>query len=325
LNEKPVLLELSDNEKSDDILLNRIRKNYKHIRKWCRRTSSDCFRLYDRDIPSFPLAIDYYAGKLCIQYFARNREDSKPDNDFEESVNKSVNGLFSEECETVWKYRIKREKFQQYEKLSDSKHFFTVLENSHKFLINLHDYLDTGLFLDHKDARLFVSKFAKDRKVLNLFSYTSSFSVYAAKAGAKSTLSVDMSNTYTEWSRNNFEINGINTPANRVLREDCIKFLKSYSGEKFDLIIIDPPTISRSKKMDSFFDVNIDYPFLINSALKNLNKGGMIFFSTNSRTIKLDTGLLDKCSAEDVSEKTIPFDFKDKKIHRAWLIKHEDK
>ena len=236
-------------------------------------------------------------------------------------MNTSVRDLFSESCDIVWKYRIKREKFQQYEKIADSGSFFTVSENGYSFLINLRDYLDTGLFFYYRDARKYVSSLVREKDVLNLFSYTSSFSVYCALSGARSTLSVDMSNTYTEWSRRNYLLNGMDMSANTVIREDCIKFLKAYNGRKFGLIIIDPPTISRSKKMDQMFDVNEDYPFLIEKALDNLSDDGTIFFSTNSRTIKYDPSLFSAVRSEDVTDKTMPFDFRDKKIHRAWILR----
>jgi 23S rRNA G2069 N7-methylase RlmK/C1962 C5-methylase RlmI len=181
------------------------------------------------------------------------------------------------------------------------------------------NYLDTGLFLDHRETRQVVASMAARKRLLNLFAYTCSFSVHAALKGAIFTKSVDMSNTYTEWGKFNYFLNAIPLKNNVIVREDCLKFLDEEE-ETYDIIVIDPPTISRSKKMDQMFDIQIDYVSLIKKALKLLNEGGVIFFSTNSRRFSFDEGQFPECSIQDISKKTIPIDFHNQKIHRCWKI-----
>jgi len=222
-----------------------------------------------------------------------------------------------------WKVRKKRSLLEQYEKLGDEKEFFTVTENGLRFYINLSDYLDSGLFLDHRPVRELVKKMSSGKRVLNLFSYTSSITVYAAAGGSSGSVSVDMSNTYTAWAEN-FRLNGIDLNKHGLVRDDCLKYLKSAAetGEKFDFIIIDPPTISRSKKMDGMFDINSDHYGLISDCSRLLrDKNSFLLFSTNSRKFKLDANLDDMFSIEEISAKTIPEGFRDKKIHKVYLIK----
>jgi 23S rRNA (cytosine1962-C5)-methyltransferase len=211
---------------------------------------------------------------------------------------------------------------QQYEKRDASKEFFTVLEYGVKFRVNLVDYLDTGLFLDHRETRQIAAQLAKGKRILNLFAYTCSFSVHAAMRGAAFTKSVDLSNTYTDWGRENFLLNDLPLQSNRIVRADCLVFLDEEiaMGGKYGLIIIDPPTISRSKKMDQMFDVQIDYSLLIEKALQLLAPDGIILFSTNSRKFIFDENLFLDCSIQEISNKTLPIDFLDPKIHRCWKI-----
>ena len=178
------------------------------------------------------------------------------------------------------------------------------------------------MFLDHRETRRLVAKIAKDKRVLNLFAYTCSFSVHAAVAGAAYTKSVDMSNTYTNWGRDNFNLNSLSEKNNEIVRDDCMKFLEDAQRSKdlFDIIIIDPPTISRSKKMDQMFDIQKDHPFLITKALNLLKKDGVIFFSTNSKKFKIDKSLLKRCSINEITEKTLTLDFRNKKNHLSFRI-----
>lgn len=309
-----------DHEDKDSPLKNRIRKNYRHLRKWANRTQTNCFRIYDRDIKEYPLAIDYYDGRFCVHFFTSSRDSDEPRQDLYEEAMDSIHSLFSAPAESIyWRTRIKREKTEQYEKTGEAKQFFSVLEYGLKFRINLTDYLDTGLFLDHRETRRMVASMAKGKRLLNLFAYTCSFSVHAAAAGALSTKSVDLSNTYTEWGRENFLLNGLSLANNPIVREDCLQFLEKERGI-YDLIVIDPPTISRSKKMDQMFDVQRDYPFLITKALALLSREGTLFFSTNSRDFDFDESLFEGCIILDISKKTIPIDFHNQKIHRCWKI-----
>lgn len=312
---------IADSDDKSSILKNRIRKNYRHLRKWAKRTNTNCFRIYDRDIKEYPLAVDFYAGRFCVQHFSFDREDEEIDHEFLKEVNDCLCSLFSvDEKMIYWRSRIRRRKSEQYEKKASDKEFFTVLEHSVKFKINLTDYLDTGLFLDHRTTRQLVANIAKDKKLLNLFAYTCSFSVHAAVKGALFTKSVDLSNTYTAWGRENFALNSLDPKKNIVLRDDCLKFLENETG-KYDIIVIDPPTISRSKKMEEMFDIQLDYIPLLKNALRLLEKDGVIFFSTNSRKFQFDLSLFPKCLIKDISHKTLPIDFSKKKIHQCWMIK----
>jgi len=312
---------ISDGEDKSSPFKNRIRKNYRHIRKWAKRTQTDCFRIYDRDIKEYTFAIDFYAGSFSVHYFSFDRDRDEPYPEMVDEIHEVLHSIFDASPENIfWRYRIKRKKLEQYEKLADEKDFFIVHEYGVKFMVNLVDYLDTGLFLDHRETRQMVARAAKGKRLLNLFAYTCSFSVHAALAGAAFTKSVDMSNTYTEWGRENFSLNSISLKNHPIVRADCLRFLEECEDEKYDVIVIDPPTISRSKKMDQMFDIQEDYVELISGALRLLNKGGTIFFSTNSRKFALDNSQFEGCTFTDITAKTIPLDFHQQKIHRCWQI-----
>lgn len=313
---------IGEGEDKSSPFRNRIRKNYRHIRKWAKRTETNCFRIYDRDIKEYPLAIDFYNGRFCIHYFISSREESdEPREDLHEEALGALHSIFNADEDSIyWKTRIKRERTEQYERADSEGDFFTVLEYGLKFRVNLSEYLDSGLFLDHRETRRHIGSIAKGKRLLNLFAYTCSFSVHAAAGGAAFTKSVDMSNTYTEWGRQNFLLNGIPLKNHPIVRADCLRFLEE-EREKYDLIIIDPPTISRSKKMERMFDVQEDYVFLILRSLELLAEGGSLFFSTNSRKFRFDETQFPDCTILDISKKTIPLDFHDQKIHRCWLLK----
>lgn len=324
MNEQTLSLpSIQDGEDKSSLIKNRMRKNYQHVRKWAKRSMTNCFRIYDRDIKEYPLAIDFYAGRFCVQFFSYDRDRDEPRPEVKEEVDQALYSLFGALPDQIfWRTRVKRSKTQQYEKIDAQEQFFTVLEYGAKFKVNLMDYLDTGLFLDHRETRRMAASLAKGKRLLNLFAYTCSFSVQAALAGASFTKSVDMSNTYCDWGRDNFNLNALSSKNNVIVREDCLKFLDEEiaSRAKYDLIVIDPPTISRSKKMDQMFDIQFDYPVLINKALKLLSPGGVLFFSTNSRKFKFDETLFSSCAIQEISDKTLPLDFHNKKIHRCWKI-----
>jgi 23S rRNA (cytosine1962-C5)-methyltransferase len=239
--------------------------------------------------------------------------------DFKEEVEKSLEQLFGS-VEIYSRERFIRKRTEQYEKIAETKEFFEVLEYGVKFLVNLNDYLDSGLFLDHRETRQLVAGLARGKSVLNLFAYTCSFSLHAAMQGARLTKSVDLSNTYLAWGKENFLINQVSFAGNEFERADCLKFLEKERAT-YDLIVVDPPTLSRSKKMDQFFDIQQDYPEILSKALKRLNPGGTLFFSTNSRTFTFDKTLFPAWSIQDISKKTIPLDFHQQKIHYCWKIR----
>ena len=314
---------IADGEDKHFILANRIRKNYRLVRKWAKKSETNCFRIYDREIRQFPFAIDYYAGYFCIHYFPRPSEEEGLPAESKAEVEKALLIVFGAHLGPIfWRTRQRTKETRQYEKRGEFEAFFTVIERGVKFKINLTDYLDTGLFLDHRETRKSVASHASGKRVLNLFAYTCSFSVHAAMAGAIFTKSVDMSNTYTAWGADNFKLNHLSLTNNVIVRDDCLKFLTKeiQSKAQYDIIIIDPPTISRSKKMDQLFDVQVDYIHLIQQSLRLLAPEGILFFSTNSRKFVFDQAQFKGCKIQEISSQTLPPDFHDPKIHRCWKI-----
>lgn len=298
-------------------------KNFTEMLPWAENSQTNCFRLYDRDESSYPLTIDLYGNRFCIHYFAPARNQDEPPQELMSEVSSLLVQLFNvKQAHIYWKTRKKSKESRQYEKVNTTKEFFTVVEYGVRFEVNLLDYIDTGLFLDHRETRQIVAALVRGKRLLNLFAYTCSFSVQAAFHGAMFTKSVDLSNTYTEWGEGNFWLNGLPLKSNHVIRADCLKFLDSEirSGVKYDLIVVDPPTISRSKKMDQMFDVHKDYPMLLTKALRLLAKGGTLFFSTNSQKFFFDGSLFKACSVLEITDQTIPADFQNSTIHRCWKI-----
>ncbi len=317
------LPEIADGEDKSSPFKNRIRKNYRHVRKWAKRTATNCFRIYDRDIKEYPLAIDFYAGRFCVQYFSYDRLSDEPPPERVEETEAALHSIFGARPEDIfWRTRLRRTRIQQYEKRSADKEFFIVQEYGVKFKVNLQDYLDTGLFLDHRETRRLVAAHSQGKNVLNLFAYTCSFSVHAALGGAASTKSVDMSNTYTAWGRENFDLNSIPADHHTIVRADCLKWIDLEIAFKtqYAIIVIDPPTISRSKKMEEMFEIQADYLHLLSQALRLLAKGGTLFFSTNFRKFSFDPSLFPFCTIREITAQTIPLDFHNQKIHRCWQI-----
>jgi 23S rRNA (guanine2445-N2)-methyltransferase / 23S rRNA (guanine2069-N7)-methyltransferase len=223
------------------------------------------------------------------------------------------------------KIRRKQKGSAQYEKQSETEHFHIVTESGCKFWVNFEDYLDTGLFLDHRPTRLMIQKLAEGKSFLNLFAYTGSATVHAAAGGARSTTTVDMSNTYLDWARRNFELNGIRGYLHERIQADCLAWVETEArrGErKYDLIFLDPPTFSNSKRMTDEFDIQRDHVHLLRNTAKLLTPGGLLIFSTNFRKFKLDKAALDGLAVDDIGAKTIPKDFeRNPKIHYCWTIR----
>jgi len=314
-----------------DAILNRLKKNYKHIGRWARKNKVQCFRLYSADIPEYAAAIDIYADKVHVQEFQAPStiEINKAKQRFDLLIDVIPEVLGLNKQDIIVKTRRQQKGLSQYEKQSEDRNVFTVEEGGFKFYINLTDYLDTGLFLDHRLTRQYVYDKVKAEKnhveFLNLFSYTSSVSVYAASAGARTT-SVDMSNTYINWSIRNFKLNNLTVNDHDFIKADCIKWLSSDANKdnRYQLIFIDPPTFSNSKSMEDMFDVQRDHVFLIESASKLLTEGGSIIFSNNFRKFKLDKALYEKYDIENITASTIPEDFKrNPKIHHCFVIKRK--
>lgn len=303
-------------------LQKRMAANYAKLRPWAMRSRTNCFRLYDKEIGVYPVAIDYYAGRFCVHYFSKRRGFEEPEQALIDTVDEALASLFGASKEDIfYRFRAKdKGESRQYEKLSSTKAFFNVTEYGALFEVNMADYLDTGLFLDHRETRKLVAKASKGKRLLNLFAYTCSFSVHAALHGAAYTKSVDMSNTYCAWGRRNFDLNGITKDSHPIIRDDCLKFLdhEIRFKERYDVIVIDPPTISRSKKMSQLFDVKIDYVSLISKALQLLKPNGTLFFSCNARKFELETTLFPGYAIAEITDQTIPIDFHDRCIHRCW-------
>ena len=293
-----------------EMFANRLRKNAKHLAKWGRRRGISCYRLYDRDIPEFPFVVDYYQGKIHLQ--ALSGELS------EETVKAAAEALELPIEAIHLKKREGQKGDSQYEKTGRIGGDFVVSESGYRFIVNLDAYLDTGLFLDHRNMRKMVGERARGRRFLNLFAYTGSFTVYAAKGGAISTTTVDLSNTYLEWAKRNFDLNEIFN--NNNIRSDVNVFLEECRSE-YDLIVLDPPTFSNSKKMTGTFDVQRDHGEMIHSCMKLLAPGGELFFSNNLKSFKLDEESLSGFDYSEISSQTVPEDFRNRKIHRAWLFK----
>lgn len=293
-----------------EMFANRLRKNARHLAKWGRRRGISCYRLYDRDIPEFPFVVDYYEGRIHLQALSGELSD--------EIVKAAADALELPVEAIHLKRREGQKGDSQYEKTGMSGGDFVVSENGCQFIVNLDAYLDTGLFLDHRNMRKMVGERAQGRRFLNLFAYTGSFTVYAAKGGATSTTTVDLSNTYLEWARRNLELNDILN--NNNIRSDVKVFLEECESE-YDLIVLDPPTFSNSKKMAGTFDVQRDHAEMIRKCMKLLAPGGELFFSNNLKSFKLDEEFLSGFDYSEISSRTVPEDFRNRKIHRAWLFK----
>jgi 23S rRNA (cytosine1962-C5)-methyltransferase len=307
-----------------DAFTNRLRKNAKHWDKWARRQDLSCYRLFDRDLPDFPLAIDRYEQHVHLQEFATTWEAE--DDEYavwRELCFQVVNEVLEIPHERIhFKQRQRQRGLSQYEKTDTSGEDFVVREQGLKFWVNLDAYLDTGLFLDHRNTRRRVRDCADGKRFLNLFAYTGSFSVYAATGGASSSVTVDMSNTYQEWTQRNFILNEMDLDVHRLVRADVFQYLTDafWRKEQYDLIVMDPPSFSNSKKMQGVLDVQRDHVGLITGCLRLLAPGGELYFSNNRRGFKLDEAALSGCTIKNISRQTVPEDFSNKQIHQCWVI-----
>ncbi|RYY75541.1 MAG: bifunctional 23S rRNA (guanine(2069)-N(7))-methyltransferase RlmK/23S rRNA (guanine(2445)-N(2))-methyltransferase RlmL [Gammaproteobacteria bacterium] len=318
------------------MLVNRLQKNLKQLEKWARKNNINAYRLYDADMPEYSAAIDVYCGQTQPgkpeQWYANVQEYAAP-----KSVDEDRAAQRFAEIELAvpfaldippqrisYKQRRRNKGTQQYEKLTElpTGDVFSVQEGAAKLHINMWQYLDTGLFLDHRPVRQLIASMAKDQRFLNLFCYTATASVHAAMAGARYTVSVDMSNTYLNWARKNFALNGLSESKNRLEQADCLKWLEE-NEQQFDLILLDPPSFSNSKRMEDILDVQRDHVSMIHHAMRVLSENGTLIFSNNLRTFKLDEDSLSAYTLKDISSKTIDEDFKrNPKIHQCWLITH---
>lgn len=305
---------------------NRLKKNIKKLNKWAKKENLDAYRLYDADLPEYNVAIDKYGDYIVIQEYAAPKEiaPEKAKRRLMDAMRATIQVTGVDTEHLVMKTRSKQKGSDQYNKLSQAEKYMTVNEYGATLLVNLYDYLDTGLFLDHRITRHMLFGMAKGKDFLNLFAYTGSATVHAALGGAKSTTTVDMSKTYLAWAERNLQYNGKKGRNHQFIQGDCLQWIKAEK-EQYDLIFIDPPTFSNSKRMDTTFDVQRDHVDLLTDLKKLLRSGGTIVFSNNKRHFKMDIEALQALglSVENISAKTIPEDFaRNKQIHNCWIIKN---
>ncbi|MGZ8173894.1 MULTISPECIES: bifunctional 23S rRNA (guanine(2069)-N(7))-methyltransferase RlmK/23S rRNA (guanine(2445)-N(2))-methyltransferase RlmL [Methylobacter] len=322
------LAEQDVSELGAEMFANRLKKNLKKLSNWAKQNRITCYRVYDADLPEYAVAVDIYQGD---QTWINVQEYEPPKSIDQHKADQRLAGLLAEiprvlgvNREQVFlKIRRKQKSTDQYEKHDDQGRFHIIEEGGCKLLVNFEDYLDTGLFLDHRPIRMLIQKQAKDKSFLNLFAYTGSATVHAAMGGAKSTTTVDMSNTYINWAKKNMALNA-NEGAHEFIQADCLEWLAAeaqLANRHYDLIFLDPPTFSNSKRMDAVFDIQNDHVQLINNAISLLSPGGVLYFSTNFRRFKIDKQALSDLIVEDISAATIPEDFaRNPKIHYCWRI-----
>ena len=300
---------------------NRLQKNVKALGKWARKEKIECYRVYDADMPEYALAVDLYRDWAHVQEYAapKSIDPEKAQIRLLDALAALPQALGIPTERIVIKRRERQTGKKQYERQSAEGRFMEVEEGGVKLLVNLTDYLDTGLFLDHRPIRMRIQREAAGKRFLNLFCYTATATVHAAKGDARSTTSVDLSKTYLDWARRNLSLNGF-SDKQRLVQSDVMEWLREDRGE-YDLVFIDPPTFSNSKRMEGVFDVQRDHVELIDLAMARLAKGGVLYFSNNFRKFELGEGLAARYQVEEISAQTLDQDFaRNSKIHRAWRI-----
>jgi 23S rRNA (cytosine1962-C5)-methyltransferase len=298
---------------------NRLAKVFRHLSRQAKRLRVSCYRVYDHDLPEFPLSIDIYEDNLYVAEYKRQHGMTVGEHDtwLRESLNVIMEVFKTPQHRIFLKLRQqKRGRYGQYQKIAEQQNEYVINEGGLKFIINLSDYLDTGLFLDHRMTRQAVKEEAKNKKVLNMFCYTGTFSVYAAAGGAEEVASVDLSNTYLNWAKRNMQLNGFTNPVKyKYDHADARQYLNTIKTDYFDLIVMDPPTFSNSKQAEGFLDVQRDHVEMLNDCLSGLVPNGVIYFSTNSRKFILDKEKIKATSVKDITKATTPFDFEGR-LHR---------
>ena len=309
------------------MVLNRLKKNQRKLDGWRKKSGISCYRLYDADIPEYAVAVDIYDQSIYVQEYA-------PPNTISEKVARERFGEIKQAVKEFsanfrgkihYKERRRQKGDSQYERLNDGpSDTIHVSEGNAQFEVNLSDYLDTGLFLDHRPVRGLIGEMVKGKSFLNLFCYTAAASVQAAMAGASHSLSIDMSNTYLDWAQRNFDLNSLRSSKHQLLRADCLKWLE-IEGELYDVIFLDPPTFSNSKKMDSVLDIQRDHGDLIRSSMAKLVPGGTLIFSNNFRKFKMDELTVRQFDCQNITSQTLDVDFaRNPRIHNVWKIKRRD-
>jgi 23S rRNA (guanine2445-N2)-methyltransferase / 23S rRNA (guanine2069-N7)-methyltransferase len=307
---------------------NRLRKNLARLEPWSRREGVDCYRAYDADMPEYAFAIDLYGREprhVYVQEYAAPRSVAEEGaRERRREVLAVLPDVFELPAAQIHTRMRKPQKgSEQYEKRAETHERYVVHEGGLKFWVNFRDYLDTGLFLDHRLMRGLLREWAEGKDFLNLFCYTGSATVYAAAGGARSSVSVDLSNTYLDWAHDNLVLNGLAAPAHTSYRADCLQWLEERApvGPSFDLIFLDPPTFSNSKRMAGVLDVQRDHVGMIRRAMAVLRAGGRLVFSTNFTRFKLEESALPEFEIRDIGRRTIPKDFeRNARIHHCYLL-----
>ncbi len=311
---------------------NRLGKNLKRLRSWARRENVSCYRVYDADMPEYAFAIDLYRTLEPEESWLYVQEYAAPAQIEPEAVRKrrgevlaslaEVTGVAPERVRVRTRRRTSRG--EQYEKLDEREHFQVVEEGGLKFRVNFEDYLDTGLFLDHRITRARLREAARGARFLNLFAYTGAATVYAAAGGAAASTSVDMSRTYLEWAQRNLALNSLRGPAHAFIQADCRRWLEdaARASERYELVFLDPPTFSNSRRMEGVLDIERDHPELIDACARLLAPAGLIVFSSNAQRFRLAETLSARYEIRDVSAATLPKDFeRNPRIHRCYELR----
>ena len=304
-------------------LINRLKKNLNKIEPWAKQVDIEAYRIYDHDLPEYAFSVDRYADHVLLyeSVAPKSIDESKVKRHRHDLLKVLAELLSVSPKNIILKQRQRQKGKKQYEKQDSRKQFMQVREQGLKFSVNLHDYLDTGLFLDHRKIRSRIRKLCRGKDFLNLFAYTGAATVYAVAGGAKSSLTVDMSNTYLEWAERNLNLNKMNSDKHLFKKADCLKWLQDCQ-QSFDVIFLDPPSFSNSKSMESSFDIQRDHQFLIRQAIKRLNTDGLLIFSTNRHGFKLDEKLSEHFDVHDLKTSTISRDFRVHRTpHHCWEIK----
>ncbi len=309
-----------------EMFANRLKKNLKQLDKWARKAGIECYRVYDADMPEYALAVDRYGDWVHVQEYAApaSVDPVKAVERLEQAMAVLPQVMQVEQDRVVLKQRRRQSGKDQYERLDEQRSFHEVGEGNCRLLVNFHDYLDTGLFLDHRPIRQKIGQWSSGKRFLNLFCYTGAATVHAAMGGARSTTSVDMSATYLEWLRKNLALNGLSEKLNETIQADCLEWLRHPPWKQlggYDLIFMDPPTFSNSKRMRDTLDIQRDHVELIRAAVQLLAPGGQLIFSNNLRRFRMDCEALSELSIEDITRQSIDRDFsRNQKIHNCWLI-----
>jgi 23S rRNA G2069 N7-methylase RlmK/C1962 C5-methylase RlmI len=301
----------------------RLTKLARHLRRLPTKQGITCFRLYERDIPEIPLVVDRYEDHLHLTEYDRPHERDQAEHDawLDLMAQTAAETLEVPPAKVFLKRRRRQVGLTQHEQVAQARYEIEVQEGGLRFIANLSDYIDTGLFLDHRITRDMVRSVASGKRFLNLFAYTGAFSVYAAAGGASQVVTVDWSNTYLQWAQRNMQLNGFDSPDFQFVRNDAVSFVDQLPATpQFDLAIVDPPTFSNSKRTEAVWDVQRDSVPLLRSLIKRMSPGGVIYFSNNFRGFKMEPDEVGATNVHEISNQTVPPNYRNRKIHRCWRI-----